>query len=104
MTRTRPICSTHLTAAQKEKRMRMALRFALFLAAVLSIPHIADCQIVSTWGPPDVDAEKLDLDSSANCELKNVMPAVSDRVEKLVQNVERYTATENMEHFELSPT
>jgi hypothetical protein len=84
--------------------MPMALRSALLLAIVLSIPHIARCQNVRTWAPPDVDAEKLDLDSSTTCDLPTVMERVSDRVEKLVQNVDRYTATEKMQHFELSPT
>jgi hypothetical protein len=55
------------------------------------------------WAPPDVDAEKLDLDPSASCRLGEVMQSASQRVEELVRNVDRYTATENMEHFELSP-
>ena len=31
------------------------------------------------------------------------MQSASQRVEELVRNVDRYTATEKMEHFELSP-
>jgi len=94
----------HFIPAQMEKRMQIPLRSAFLLATVLSLPHLAHCQNVRTWAPPDVDTEKLDLDSSANCDLATVMPLVSDRVEKLVQNVDRYTANENMVHFELSPT
>jgi hypothetical protein len=55
------------------------------------------------WAPPDVDAEKLDLDPSASCRLGEVMQSASQRVEELVRNVDRYTATENIEHLELSP-
>ncbi|HKW56927.1 MAG TPA: tetratricopeptide repeat protein [Candidatus Acidoferrum sp.] len=56
-----------------------------------------------SWAPPDVDAEKLDVDPSASCQLAQVMQSVSQRVQQLVQNVDRYTATENIQHFEPSP-
>ena len=84
--------------------MRMSLRSAFLLAIVLSLPHVAHSQDARTWAPPDVDTEKLDLDSSTNCDLPTVLQRAGDRVEKLVQSVDRYTATENMVHFELSPT
>ena len=93
-----------MTAAQNKKRIRMALRFALLLTIVFSMPHIARSQNVRTWAPPDVDEEKLNLDSSPNCDLGTVLQSVSQRVQELVANVDRYTATENMVHFELSPT
>jgi tetratricopeptide (TPR) repeat protein len=55
------------------------------------------------WAPPDVDTEKLDLDSSGACELNKVIDAVGSRAEELVQNVDRFTATEEIEHYNLSP-
>jgi len=56
-----------------------------------------------TWAPLDVDAEKIELDSSVKCDLAQVLQSASTRVEELVQNLDRYTATENLEHFDLSP-
>ena len=55
------------------------------------------------WAPPDVDDERLDLDTNSGCQLNDVLQSASKRVQELVQNVDRYTATENLEHFELSP-
>jgi hypothetical protein len=55
------------------------------------------------WAPPDVDAERIELDRSATCDLDQVTQSASERVEELVQNLDRYTATENIEHFDVSP-
>jgi tetratricopeptide (TPR) repeat protein len=71
-------------------------------SALPPLPEVAVTTELN-WAPPDVDAEKLDLDPSASCRLGEVMRSASQRVQELVQNVERYTATEKMEHFELSP-
>jgi len=55
------------------------------------------------WAPPDVDTEKLDLNSTAACQLNQVLRAAGSRVHELVQNVDRFTATEQIEHSNLSP-
>jgi tetratricopeptide (TPR) repeat protein len=56
------------------------------------------------WAPVDVDEEKLVFDSGADmCSLDAVTTKVGSRVEELVSNVDRFTATENMEHVALSP-
>jgi tetratricopeptide (TPR) repeat protein len=55
------------------------------------------------WAPPDVDDEKLDLDSDAGCQLDEVILSVGNRVQELVQNVDHFTATEEVDHFNLSP-
>jgi tetratricopeptide (TPR) repeat protein len=56
------------------------------------------------WAPPDVDDEKLLLDASADsCPLDLVQTKVGARIEELVSNVDRFTATEAMEHTALSP-
>jgi tetratricopeptide (TPR) repeat protein len=56
------------------------------------------------WAPPDVDEEKLVFDSSADaCSLDSVTAKVGGRVEELVKNVDRFTATEAMDHTALSP-
>jgi tetratricopeptide (TPR) repeat protein len=57
----------------------------------------------TNWAPPDVDDEKIDLDSTAGCRLDEVIRSASNRVQELVQNVDRFTATEEIDHFNLSP-
>ncbi|MGC1493669.1 MAG: hypothetical protein WA798_20075, partial [Candidatus Acidiferrum sp.] len=55
------------------------------------------------WAPPDVDVEKVEFESSDGCNLDKVMQAASKRIQELVRNVDRFTATEHIEHFDLSP-
>ncbi|HEY2822414.1 MAG TPA: tetratricopeptide repeat protein [Candidatus Acidoferrum sp.] len=58
----------------------------------------------TNWAPPDVDEEKLVFDSDANtCPLDSVVAKTGGRVEELVKNVDRFTATEEMEHTVVSP-
>jgi hypothetical protein len=66
------------------------------------VPPIAPV-IETNWAPPDVDEEKLVTDSGASCALGEVTEAAGARVEELVQNVDQFTATEEMEHESLSP-
>jgi hypothetical protein len=57
----------------------------------------------TNWIPPDIDQEKLALDPGVDCYLDNVIQATGDRVKELVENVDRFTATEKVEHSSLSP-
>jgi tetratricopeptide (TPR) repeat protein len=69
------------------------------------LPPLPDLNPVTeaNWAPPDVDSEKLDLDSSGACELNQVIDAAGSRAQELVQNVDRFTATEEIEHSIISP-
>lgn len=73
--------------------------------AKFELPPLPEITAVTetNWAPPDVDDEKLDLDSTAGCELTEVVRSAGNRVQELVQNVDRFTATEQVEHFNLSP-
>jgi hypothetical protein len=55
------------------------------------------------WIPRDIDQEKLVLDSGTSCQLDEVIQSTGDRVKELVENVDRFTATEKVEHSSLSP-
>jgi len=58
----------------------------------------------TNWAPPDIDEEKLMFDANAGaCSLDSVTAKVGARIEELVSNVDRFTATEAMEHTALSP-
>lgn len=73
----------------------------LFLLALSSSAQ-APATHQATWPPPDVDAEEVEIDPSVKCDLAQVLQSASDRVRELVQNLDRYTATENIEHFDLN--
>jgi hypothetical protein len=68
----------------------------------VTMPPIAPV-IETNWVPPDVDDEKLSMDLGASCALQEVTEAAGTRVEELVNNVDQFTATEEMEHESLSP-
>lgn len=68
----------------------------------LAIPPILPA-IETNWAPPDVDEEKLGTDGTASCALNEVTESAGARVEELVRNVDRFTATEEMEHESVSP-
>ncbi len=74
-------------------------------AASLELPPLPDLTptTVANWAPPDVDDEKIDLDSTAGCPLDEVVRSAGNRVRELVKNVDRFTATEEIDHFNLSP-
>jgi tetratricopeptide (TPR) repeat protein len=57
----------------------------------------------TNWAPPDVDDEKPTVEAGASCAIDEVTAAAGARVEELVKNVDRFTATEEMEHESLSP-
>ena len=57
----------------------------------------------TNWAPPDVDVEKIDIDSTAGCPLNEVVRSAGNRAQELVKNVDRFTATEEIDHYNLSP-
>jgi tetratricopeptide (TPR) repeat protein len=57
----------------------------------------------TNWAPPDVDVEKIDIDSTAGCPLDEVVRSAGNRAQELVKNVDRFTATEEIDHYNLSP-
>ena len=59
--------------------------------------------VETNWAPPDIDDERLAVDGKASCDLSQITAAAGGRVEELVKNVDRFTATEEMEHQSLSP-
>jgi tetratricopeptide (TPR) repeat protein len=75
---------------------------ALNNTSVAALPPITPVT-ETNWAPPDVDEEKPPVDVGASCALNQVVERAGARVEELVKNVDRFTATEEMEHESLSP-
>jgi hypothetical protein len=83
--------------------VKIITRIALFVLVISLSAHVIRTNQID-WAPPDVDVEKIELGPTASCQLEEVMQSASERVEELVRNLDRYTATENLEHFEVSAT
>jgi tetratricopeptide (TPR) repeat protein len=75
---------------------------ALDNPSAAALPPIAP-MTETNWAPPDVDEGKPPVEQGASCELNQVVERAGARVEELVKNVDRFTATEEMEHESLSP-
>jgi tetratricopeptide (TPR) repeat protein len=75
---------------------------ALDNTSAAALPPIAPVT-ETNWAPPDVDEEKPTVEAGASCVLNQVVERTGARVEELVKNVDRFTATEEMEHESLSP-
>jgi len=75
---------------------------ALDNASTTALPPIAPVT-ETNWAPPDVDEERPPVEAAASCALNAVVENAGARVEELVKNVDRFTATEEMEHESLSP-
>ena len=73
--------------------------------ALVELPALAAITPVTetNWAPSDVDQEKVVLETGTACQLDEVVQAAAGRVKELMQNVDRFTATENVEHSNLSP-
>src|SRR5262249_50200438 len=46
----------------------------------------------TNWLPPDIDEQKVALDTNAPCQLDEVIRASGERVKELVENVDKFTA------------
>ncbi len=69
------------------------------------LPPLPDITPVTetNWAPPDVDEERVDLTATDGCQLSEIVQSAGNRVRELVQNVDHFTATENLEHSNVSP-
>jgi tetratricopeptide repeat protein len=54
------------------------------------------------WTPPDIDNVIPDVQPGAACSLPQVISGVGRRMKDLVENLQRFDATENVEHFNVS--
>jgi tetratricopeptide (TPR) repeat protein len=103
-----------LKAPERQKPMATALPVAAGItpgvsgmnaldnSSVAALPPIAPVT-ETNWAPPDVDEEKPPVDVGTSCALNQIVERAGARVEELVKNVDRFTATEEMEHESLSP-
>jgi hypothetical protein len=58
----------------------------------------------SSWLPPDLDEVVPDVDPSIECAAQQILKPVGRRMTQLVSNLEKFTATERVEHFNIDST
>lgn len=56
-----------------------------------------------SWHPPDVDADVPEVDTQKACSLDDVLSGAAQRIQELVANVDKFTATEMVEHQSVNP-
>jgi hypothetical protein len=54
--------------------------------------------VLDPWAPPDIDALQLPITEAATCSLPDVVSQAGVRVEEFVQNLDRFSATEVIQH------
>ena len=52
----------------------------------------------SSWMPPDIDEKVGTLEPGAACDLAEVQKRTAERIEEFLQNVDRFTAMESLQH------
>jgi hypothetical protein len=56
----------------------------------------------ATWAPPDIDEETPPVEAGVPCDLPRVLLDATTAVKKTLENLEQFTATEQVEHIEVS--
>jgi hypothetical protein len=56
----------------------------------------------NTWAPPEIDEAIPPVDPAAACSLPEVLEAASTRLKELLANLEKFTATEQIEYLEVN--
>lgn len=86
-----PVASAALTASSNESVI-VEPKSSPAIEMPLSLP------VLTTWLPPDVDGSVPAVESGATCSLDGVVQKAEKRVQEFVKNVDRFTASELLEH------
>ena len=53
------------------------------------------------WAPPDIDSREYPLAQNAYCSAEEILPLAEHRLKSQLQNFEKFTATEHIDHQEI---
>ena len=86
--------------AQREGKSEQDPRSKSLMDAPTSVKPLAENarRAVDGWVPPDIDAMQLPAVEAASCPLHEVVSKAGIRVEEFVHNVDRFSATEVIQH------
>ncbi|MDE3137444.1 MAG: tetratricopeptide repeat protein [Acidobacteriota bacterium] len=71
-------------------------------ATTLTPPHFVKVPAREDWAPADVDDEKPERISNATCPLPRILRQSARNAEELVNDLQKFSATENFEEVEIS--
>ena len=73
--------------------------------ADLPVPAIPNLEILPgkqhPWAPPDIDSREFQLAQNASCNAEEILTSAQRRMNSQMQNFEKFTATEHIEHQEI---
>ena len=73
--------------------------------AALPIPAIPNLELLPgkqrPWAPPDIDSREFHLAQNAACNADEILTSAQRRMNSQMQNFEKFTATEHIEHQEI---
>jgi hypothetical protein len=97
-----PLCLCSLVSAQSPKPAQSSPTIAGLRASKAPIsktlPKTLDASPTPTWPPGDVDESVPPVNSSAPCSLPQVLSRAGHRIEELVRDLDRFSATEIVRH------
>lgn len=80
-------------------RLFIAVFLLIFSTEFLRAQAPVNPQVFS-WAPPDIDHVNIPANTDVPCSLDKILPAASKRVQELVDNMQRFSATERVEFQE----
>jgi len=73
--------------------------------AALPVPAISRIELLSVkerpWAPLDIDSREFPLAQDATCSAADILPLAQHRMKAQLQNFEKFTATEHIDHQEI---
>ena len=67
-----------------------------------TLDGITALPLPTSWMPPDIDKRVPPVEPGASCALDEVVKKAGRRIEELVSNVDRFTATESLQHEKIN--
>jgi hypothetical protein len=75
---------------------------AIIEAHLRSPPAATRGAVVVSWIPPSLDADVPSVDPTVACPLPDILKMTGQRMTELVANLEKFSATEQVEHFKIN--
>ena len=73
--------------------------------ADLPVPSVPRAELLPAnerpWAPPDIDSREYPLAENASCNAEDILPRAQHRLKSQLQNFEKFTATEHIDHQEI---
>jgi hypothetical protein len=94
------LVSVDTAIAQRESPSKQNLESngLLNIPADLKPPAVNTRSTLDQWAPPDIDGLQLPAAEAASCSLPDVVSQAGVRVEEFVHNLDRFSATEVIQH------